>query len=123
MAWPSVDAFWQAMTCAGPWHRCPLLDAGAAPSTICSTCVWACLCSCARTHTALLPPCIHAFSLYILPLHSCLCSRLLAHGEEHMEGVRREFMRGYADPQAPLRHTARARLLCLRRLPAPAASL
>jgi hypothetical protein len=83
-----------------------------------------------RLHTLYMAlPLVHHTQLPRCPAHTLpspsalLCSRLLAHGEEHMEGVRREFMWGYPDTQAPLRHTARARLVCLRRLPATAASL
>ena len=53
-------------------------------------------------------------------------SRLLHYGEEHMAQLRQQFMQAYPNPRAPLTHTARARLVVLRRLPLsgrPAAAL
>ncbi|KAL4440261.1 hypothetical protein ABPG75_003262 [Micractinium tetrahymenae] len=50
-------------------------------------------------------------------------SRLLHFGEEHMEELRKLFMEGYPDEAAPLAHTPEARLVCLRRGPAPKAAL
>jgi hypothetical protein len=45
-------------------------------------------------------------------------SRLLQYGEDHMAQLKREFMRTYPDPSAPLAHSPHARLVVLRQLAA-----
>lgn len=58
-----------------------------------------------------------------LLLPSFLCSRRLAFGDEHMEELRQKFMQQpeYSNSDAPVQHTATARLVCLRRTQAQAA--
>lgn len=105
MEWPSVQGFWDAMTRQGPWHRCKPgacwtlhLQAGSMAVTLS------------------LPSPLNFPSLP----HPNACSRRLLFGDGHMEELRLQFMAAdgpYADPAAPLRHTATARIVCLRRRP------